>query len=428
MKEAPKQLNAFFCPLPWHHLSIEANTLDFKVCCVSDSSLNEGKNTFNLLQKKTFEVLQSNPLKEIRKNMLCGQPSKYCSACYKEEAAGTFSMRQFYLDAYPAAWDDLSRHAPTDGSWDQPVKHLELRLGNLCNLKCIMCDPSSSSNFNDYSLIYPQSPKIIQASDSTKFIEEKNLNFLMSQLNGVEAITFRGGEPLINPFHFKILESLKSTGQASSISLSYTTNLTQLPDRLFSLWKAFKNVEIWASVDGPDELNHFIRYPSSWAQLNKNLKKLDDWAFQISNLTWGIVTTVQAYNAVYLDEIFNLLALFPTSYKIPFINHLQNPQILSFDHLSRSSLEQAITRLKKAISTQTDNQKKLSSLAQKIRFIKRHIDKEVICYKRIENLIYLFEKRLENAPKTMTPDLQNLTENICRIRKLNIPIQILDLY
>lgn len=427
MTDNPKYANRFFCPLPWHHLSIEANTLDFKVCCVSESSLNEEKNTFNLLQKKTFEVLQSNPLKEIRKNMLSGQPSEYCSACYKEESSGIYSMRQFYLDAYPMAWNHLSRHAPSDGSWNQSLKHLELRLGNLCNLKCIMCHPSSSSSFSDYNLIYPQSPATVESFNTTKFTEEKNLNFLISQLSGIEAITFRGGEPLINPVHFKILESLQSTGQASSISLSYTTNLTQLPDRLFSLWKNFKNVEVWASVDGPDEVNHFIRYPSSWSQLNKNLEKLDKWAYQISDLTWGIVTTVQAYNALYLDEIFSLLSSFTTAYKVPFINHLQNPQILNFDHLSRSSLEKAISRLKLAISNQVDRQKKLTSLDQKIRFIKRHADKEIICHKRIENLIFLFEKRLENAPNTIAPELRSLTHKISHIRKLSIPKQILEL-
>jgi MoaA/NifB/PqqE/SkfB family radical SAM enzyme len=428
MKEENKEPNSFFCPLPWRHLSIEAKTLDFKVCCVSESSLFEGENTFNLLQKKTFEVMQSNPLKEIRKNMLCGQPSKACSACYKEEAAGAYSMRQFYLDAYPKSWNELSQQAPQDGSWDKPIKHLELRLGNLCNLRCVMCHPSSSSSFTDYNLIYDQTPASAEALSSPKILEEENLNFLIDQLKGVEDITFRGGEPLINPFHFKVLEVMKSTGQASAVSLSYTTNLTQLPDRLFDLWGAFKSVEVWVSVDGTDEVNHFIRYPSSWSRLNKNLEKLDVWALQNVDLNWGIVTTVQAYNAVYLDEIFDLLALFPTSYKTPFINHLQGPQILGFENLSRKFLEIATERLKKALFFKDCSHEEISVRDQKIRFIKRLAEKENIYKKRLENLLDLFQNRLCTAAENVNPDLEKLTKKISYIRKVDVPDKISNLF
>lgn len=428
MKNLSQKTHSFFCPLPWKHLSIEANTLDFKVCCVSESSLAEQDSTFNLLQKNTLEVMQSNPLKEIRKNMLSGKPSQACTACYKEESVGAYSMRQFYLDTYPTAWDELSSGAPQDGSWDKPVKHLELRLGNFCNLKCIMCHPSSSSNFTDYNLIYDKSPQASQSNNTTKIFEERNLNFLTAQLKDVEAITFRGGEPLINTFHFKVLQALKESGQASSISLSYTTNLTQLPDKLFNLWSAFKSVEAWVSIDGPEEINHFIRYPSSWTQLNKNLEKLDSWAYEISELNWGVVTTVQAYNAIYLDEVFNLLSKFSTAYKMPFINHLQNPQILSFDQLSTPSLKLAIDRLKKALLDQVRIKNELSVRDQKIRFIKRHAEKEIACQKRLENLIYLFEKRYETASSTLNKELRLLTEKISHVRSLEIPEKILQIF
>ena len=126
--------NSSFCPLPWKHLSIEASTLDFKLCCVSELSLADESNGFNLLQNKISTVFESNILKDIRKNMLCGKENKQCIACYKEESKGTYSMRQFYLDAYPNDWNNLKQNAPKDGSWDKPVTHLELRLGNLCNL------------------------------------------------------------------------------------------------------------------------------------------------------------------------------------------------------------------------------------------------------------------------------------------------------
>ena len=422
------EMNSVFCPLPWKHLSIEANTLNFKLCCVSESSLADESNNFNLLQKKTSTVFQSQTLKDIRKNMLCGKANKQCTACYSEESVGAFSMRQFYLDAYPNDWDHLSHNAPKDGSWDQPVTHLELRLGNLCNLKCIMCHPSSSSSFTDYKLIYNQDIDVTNNHDSSKFLEENNFEFMISQLQNLEAITFRGGEPLINPAHFKILELLKSTGQSSGISLSYTTNLTQLSDRLLDLWKNFKSVEVWVSVDGIDEVNHFIRFPSSWSVLTKNLQKLDMWAQEAPDLNWGIVTTAQAYNVMYIDEIFNLVKPYSTAYKTPFINHLQNPKVLSFGNLSQNLIEISIQRLKKAMANFSSDHKTTSPLDQKIRFIKRHAEKELACIKRLENLIYLLEKCLNDASQTTSQDLKYLTEKIALVRKISIPTKILSLF
>jgi len=420
--------NSVFCPLPWKHLSIEANTLNFKLCCVSEFSLADESNNFNLLQKTTTTVFQSQTLKDIRKNMLCGKANKKCTACYSEESVGAFSMRQFYLDAYPHDWDHLSQNAPKDGSWDQPVTHLELRLGNLCNLKCIMCHPSSSSSFTDYKLIYDQDTDVINNHDSSKLLEENNFDFMISQLQNLEAITFRGGEPLINPAHFKILELLKSTGQSSAISLSYTTNLTQLPDRLLDLWKKFKSVEIWVSVDGTDEVNHFIRFPSSWNVLTKNLEKLDKWAQEAPDLNWGVVTTAQAYNVMYIDEVFNLVKPYSTAYKTPFINHLQNPKVLSFGNLSQNLIEISIERLRKALINYTSDQKTISARDQKIRFIKRHAEKELACIKRLENLIYLLEKCRIEASQTTSQDLKYLTEKIALVRKISIPTKISSLF
>ena len=65
-------------------------------------------------------------------------------------------------------------------------------------------------------------------------------------------------------------------GYAKDCNLRYNSNGLELPDKLFKLWEHFKEVRFNFSIDAYGERNNYIRYPSKWEEVAKNLKKLDE--------------------------------------------------------------------------------------------------------------------------------------------------------
>jgi sulfatase maturation enzyme AslB (radical SAM superfamily) len=101
-----------------------------------------------------------------------------------------------------------------------------------------------------------------------------------------------------------ILKKLIETGRAKKITLQYNTNLTVFPDDILKLWEEFHFVEVGISIDGPPQVNEYIRYPTRTEKLVAHLHKLDQ--SDIRGHFW-ISTTVQIYNLFYLDELQNWL-------------------------------------------------------------------------------------------------------------------------
>jgi hypothetical protein len=68
---------------------------------------------------------------------------------------------------------------------------------------------------------------------------------------------FAGGEPFVQEGHYKMLQFLVDTGCSKNIELSYNTNLSYSGNfkgyDLEELWKSFKSIELWPSIDGFNE-------------------------------------------------------------------------------------------------------------------------------------------------------------------------------
>ena len=148
-----------WCVLPWSHINILTNG-HYKICCRSRSILkNDKAHSFHLDPESNWKnVMNSEMMKSVRKNMLEGKWSAECIRCQLESKSGMNSLNN--IQNYQLAQDIESEHYPnylktkeltkSDGSISS--KHffpqfLEIRLGNLCNLKCVMCGPANSSRW-----------------------------------------------------------------------------------------------------------------------------------------------------------------------------------------------------------------------------------------------------------------------------------------
>ena len=123
------------------------------LCCISGAEQNLNYNKMSL-----NEVWNSEHFKSARRAMLEGKQFKNCNTCYKEEAVGIHSHRQIenYIWKNKLGEDyinELINNTNPDGSVNNKWITLDLRLGNTCNLQCVMCRPIDSSKWIKHAII-----------------------------------------------------------------------------------------------------------------------------------------------------------------------------------------------------------------------------------------------------------------------------------
>ncbi len=74
-----------------------------------------------------------------------------------------------------------------------------------------------------------------------------------------------GGEPMVIAKAWNFLRRLSDLGFSRNIELCYNTNWTVIPKWTGDVWRAFKAVDLFISMDGVGAVNEFIRHPLKWA-------------------------------------------------------------------------------------------------------------------------------------------------------------------
>jgi len=311
-----------FCPLPWIHLATRPNG-DVRVCCTANASgagpddvkdaglVKRDGRVMNLRDNTIEEVWNSDYMKSIRLKMLDGGIPSSCTKCFEEESNGIISKRVWETIVWKDRIDIQSvvDKTSTDGSLPVDIPYFDLRLGNLCQLKCVMCSPHDSSSWiKDWKQQYPkyktfelkQDQDWDRSFDYTWYQKGSFLDTMKSQAHNIKELYFAGGEPLLIPEHYKILEFMVDSGNAKNCILRYNSNGLELPSKLFDLWKHFKQVKFNFSIDALGEQNDYIRYPSKWADVEKNIRLLDQTD---DNIVVNIACAVQLLN-VYIFQIW----------------------------------------------------------------------------------------------------------------------------
>jgi organic radical activating enzyme len=286
------------------------------LCCISNSEKNLNFNSMSL-----DEVWNSEHFKSARVAMMTGQRFKNCAACYKEEAVGIRSHRQIenWIWKNKLGEDyirDLVSKTELDGTLNSGWITLDLRLGNTCNLQCVMCRPIDSSKWVKHAIILKQELKTdarwdwagkVDTYSTDNFEWYKNSEFLKDfyeSAKDIKHIIFGGGEPLYIKEHKEILKQLVNSGESSHIELRYHTNGTIYDREVVDLWTKFKFVDVMISIDGAKEINDYIRYPADWDTIERNLHLYDQTPEMIGV---KILCTVQALNIYYLPEFSDWL-------------------------------------------------------------------------------------------------------------------------
>lgn len=280
--------NNLWCPLPWSHIAVKSNGA-LRICSHSQSGGN--KNTLLEKDGQTVRIddigiaLNSDTLKDVRLQFLNNQWPEQCRRCKIEQEAGKRSRNQWEATMYEFTKEDAVGITLADGTLtSQQILSMDLRLGNKCNLQCVMCYPGESNQWNKIQEQITGSKvfmidDVTYTTDGHKHFEwcnrEEYYQLLTAHAKYLQKIKFGGGEPWLVKQHLTLLKNLLEQDLAKNIELEYSINVTILPQEFLRTIDQFKFVKLCCSVDGYGEVNEAIRYPTKWSVVEKNLDFLD---------------------------------------------------------------------------------------------------------------------------------------------------------
>lgn len=339
------------CVIPWIHLNFEPNGKVVPCCLTSHHNYFAG----DLNKQSIHEVWNSTNMKTLRKQFLNNVEPEICATCFDRERVTGESARTFHEKDYRKVIDIIPQITQPDGTCtEMKLKYWDFRFSNLCNFKCRSCGPRYSSSWvpDAKKLGYTDQEKvwnIEQVGNTT------NYDFLKEQVQHVERIYFAGGEPLMMPEHWQILDMLVEN-KKFDVRIAYNTNASILTYNgknaldYWSKWNEWK-VEVWPSIDEIGERAELIRSGTVWSKVENNLKSIT----ALDNVWIRPGITVGAWNVRRLPVIINHLVdigVIKAKYKYQnfFINLLQHPSHYHVHILPDEYRQQTIKELNEFIA------------------------------------------------------------------------------
>jgi len=330
-----KNINEFrktVCAVPWMHLAFEPSGQVVPCCLTSVHNYFAG----DLNKQSIEEIWNSDNMKALRKDMIDGIEPKICNKCFDQEKVTGVSGRIHQNNSFPNVLKEIPNITEPDGTCNEmKLKYWDFRFSNLCNFKCRSCGPRFSSTW------VPDAKKLgwISEQDKVWNIETvddlTNFDFLKEQVDHVEKIYFAGGEPLMMPEHWQILDMLVEN-EKFDVKISYNTNASILSynkKNVLDYWAKWNpgNIEVWPSIDEIGERAELIRAGTIWTKVEENLKAM----IALDNIIVRPGITVGAWNVFRLPEIITHLVdigvvkskqEFGYQYDNFFINMLMDPK------------------------------------------------------------------------------------------------------
>lgn len=331
--------NGHMCAHAWGGMHVRVSGA-VSLCCNFEGSLKDSLgNEFNIRNSEINEIINSEHAKQIRQQFRQGLVPQGCKTCISKEAVGGTSKRQLA----PFQLANIYGHL----DWESDISHnwgfLGAHLGNLCNLKCRICDENYSSSIAVEKL---QHPKIYDKDKIyAKLANHSWKNFrseffdLIKQTPQFKNFEFLGGETLLVKENIEFMQYLVDQGLSHNCIFEFVTNGTQYHD-VFDCADKFKRLTISVSLDDIGKRFEYQRSGADWNTVVKNIKRLKS----NPGLTLGVSITVNIQNIYYIPELISWLL--DQGINDYYFNLLHHPTYLAIGNLPESARPTVVAKLK----------------------------------------------------------------------------------
>jgi MoaA/NifB/PqqE/SkfB family radical SAM enzyme len=332
------------CMLPW--VSIETSPIGTaRPCCLAKDEITRTDGSKYSLRENTLEeIYHSDYMQNLRKEFLADKKPKTCQRCWDEEAAGRTSKRMNSRIRLKEYYDSVDwNNFNPDQLW-----FIDLKLGNICNLKCRICGSWSSSKWAKEEIDYI--PELVDRKTHLAYTylrdgawpreSEVFWDNLKTLLPNIKYFEFTGGEPFLIEQHFELLRYAVETGDSQHIEIHYNTNGTVFPEQT-ELWSSFKHVEIAFSIDNIGDQFEYERYGADWNLVQVNIAKFT--ALRSSKISTQLCTTMNIQNVYYLPELCDWISI--QTFDHVYFNMLHDPWHMCISKMTLQAQKLVIDRL-----------------------------------------------------------------------------------
>lgn len=299
-------------------LFISNDVAPYRPCCWFEGNIDA--KSFSEYQEKLAEI----------------DIEKACRFCIDiEKNGGTWSHRQHF-------------------EADDPNEILvSISFDNLCNLKCITCFATNSSQLA-LELPNGKMKKMLlsvqkQGPKKTEFVKK----FLSESTISTLRIEVLGGEPLINPALYNFLDWLMIQPYAKQTRVNITTNGTTYDERIEKYIEEFDMVNIQLSIDGVEDVYEYIRFGNTFDTFKETLHKFHLLKTRLKDPTKiniGFCYTLSWMNSLHIEKFFNwLYTNYPEYSQNVFISKLEGPKYYAINVLPITVRKQIVERVQNSL-------------------------------------------------------------------------------
>ena len=324
--------------------------------------------------KTPEECFRSPEVELMRLDMIHGLVREECSNCHRLENVGIKSRRQHFNEMYPDEILELKMNPRVRF----PIKDLEMSFDNTCNFACVTCSPTYSSQWEKQLVV----------------IEKTTCDLDPKTVKNLKHLTLLGGEPMLSKRAYT-QEFFKTMHENfdfdNALLVIYTNNSVEPKGHWYNLLKKVKNLIVFCSLDGVDEVGEFVRYGFNQEIFDRNLE------------AWRKFTEPRFSYVVHTMNIFNIEKT-QQRYGDIDLQTLHSPKYLSPailpDHIKDMILEHNSSDFVKNLLNSNDyDEEECKSFMCYVNFLKRRGQPPDECLKVFEQLYKLY-------PTVETYDLQ----------------------
>jgi sulfatase maturation enzyme AslB (radical SAM superfamily) len=271
---------------------------------------------------------QNEKLLEAKKKLFQGKSPGECSTCVLAETNTGKSFRTLANDFHP----HLTQEVLDNNALYSCIRHVSIVGSNICNLQCLPCMNGSykrSKELYDIGLL-----KILPVVTTMTNIDD------IAKLENIEQLTLCSGEPFYDKRSLHLLDILIRNGRSRRIRLDINTNLTCITQqKLEYLVENFDQVLIKGSIDGIRETHEYLRYPSSWHEIDQSVELI----LSMSDVQFIITTALSNLSLLGYVDLINYFS--DLGVKHFFITNVTDPVVLNSANLPGSLKEKTLEKL-----------------------------------------------------------------------------------
>lgn len=253
------------------------------------------------------EIWNSEEYKKIRRDIVNDIPVEHCNNCYLHEQTSDNSFRKWANRDFSKCIDAVDYLQPDGSMTEMPLRYFDVRWSNVCNFKCRTCGDLFSTSWameqqKNELRIGKKKPITIHVSNEDPGLLEQFKPYLPK----MDVVYFAGGEPLITPEHYEVLEHLIEQ-KSTKMLLRYNSNMSVLKYKkkdVIELWKNFSKIDLYASLDSWGTRAEYIRSGTDWPTVVANLKRIQNEVPHVSIQFNAVITLMNVLTVTeFLDEL-----------------------------------------------------------------------------------------------------------------------------